>query len=112
MTGTPTASTALDRSLAKDLRNLAETLGSIVTLALIRLVPRRFCENVGCELEKPPVGKTRLMVAYKRERFRCPGVSGRCRFGQGIFAGPPGTDDSAPKADLQAITGYRSGLPR
>jgi hypothetical protein len=81
--------------LAKDFENLAETLASHVPLASIQLALRRVARGVGRELNKLPLA-THVIVAHKRERFPLPSARGRCRFGQGTFAGAPGNDEVAP----------------
>jgi hypothetical protein len=43
-----------------------------------------------------------MMVARKRERFPLPRTSGRCRFGQGTFAGTSGNDEDAPIRGLSS----------
>jgi hypothetical protein len=52
-----------------------------------------------------------MMVARKRERFSLPRASGRCRFGQGTFAGASGNDEDAPIPDLRRLTPERRVRP-
>ena len=52
-----------------------------------------------------------MMVARKRERFPLPRTSGRCRFGQGTFAGASGNDEDAPEAAINEEPSECVSLP-
>jgi hypothetical protein len=79
----------------KDFENLAENSGHLRYPRLHPARPQAACQGVGHELDKRLV---RNMHDGAPETLRSPaaGASGRCRFGQGTFAGASGNDDDAP----------------
>jgi hypothetical protein len=65
--------------------------------------PQATCQGLGREHNKHRF----RCWGGKRERFPLSTASGRCRFGEGTFAGTRGNDGDAPSPDLPALTAER-----